>query len=650
MNFGEAAPLLDAMGYDVVPIKPGTKAPRPMEWSKGGFAVHSDKYCDDYTGILTRDTPAVDIDVSDAELVRQIELLVLDVVGCYELRPPARIGMAPRRLLMFRTEEPFDKLSTGEFELSTDPVIDGKPKRSKVEILANGQQFVAIAIHPNTLKPYAWNGGGDPLTISHASLPVLDWADAVQIVKQADELLAKHGARVNRSRITQHAGERKSNDQLKADDPALLRQALEAIPNDNEHFDDWIAMLYATKAALGEPGLADFMRWSAKSAKHDEDTAAKEWRKAKPARRGAGSIYWMAEQNGWKMPETAITFGSKNLGPSISGLVLNVSELYAKASSVRWAVKGVIAEQSLGFIYGASGTFKSFVALDYALHRCYGMKWLGRRTKSSVAVYLAAEGGAGLMRRIEAWHRHRGMVWQDCKLLVVIVPLTLRTHARTLREAIEACGVKPGDVIVDTMSQTFTGNENSNDEVADFLRVLGSELRDALACAVTVVHHSGHSATERPRGASSIIANVDFAFGVFRDEKEMLCTLEFLKVKDGERPDPVSFDMTSIELGTDEDGDAITSLVACHLASQAALSDAVQREGIAGRGGRNQLLLSLVQSGMKERELRKLFYDQVNLSDTDAKKHAYYRARDWALKGAFIELAQGYVISLKGGK
>lgn len=337
----------------------------------------------------------------------------------------------------------------------------------------------------------------------------------------------------------------------------------------------------------------------------------------------------------------------KDLGPRLgAGLVMTVSELDAKAGALTWAVKHLVPERGLGFIFGASGTFKSFIALDYALHRCYGMRWLGRKTKQATAIYLAAEGGAGLIRRIKAWHMDRGMNWQDCQMRVVVVPLSLRTDAHQLRAAVEATGVACGDLIVDTMSQTFSGNENSNDEVAEFLRVLGTALRDGLGCTVTVVHHTGHIATERPRGASAIIANIDFAFGVFRDEKEMLATVEFVKIKDEDRPQPVSFDLRRVEVGHDEDGDPITSLAASQL-SENGLSAAMKREALQGRGGRHRLFLRLAQNGMAEKELRKVFGDESDIADAEARRKAYYRSRSWAIENGFIEIAEGFVIVLK---
>lgn len=320
------------------------------------------------------------------------------------------------------------------------------------------------------------------------------------------------------------------------------------------------------------------------------------------------------------------------------GLVLSIEQLAARADAVSWAVKGIIPSQGLGFIYGASGTFKSFLALDYALHRTYGIKWMNRKTKQADVVYIAAEGGAGLMRRIKAWHRDRGMMWQDCPLKVVIIPLTLRTESTMLREAILEVGAKPGDVIVDTMSQTFTGNENSNDEVADWMRTVGLELRDALQCNVMIVHHSGHSATERPRGASAILANADYCLGVFRDEKQMLVTVVFDKIKDSERPDDTQFELASQELGFDEDGDAITSLSARWMAP-ADVVEALKRETAAGRGGHSGALLSIVRAGMSKEDARKEFYATVDSdASPEAKRQAFHRSLKALLRMGVFDL------------
>lgn len=305
-------------------------------------------------------------------------------------------------------------------------------------------------------------------------------------------------------------------------------------------------------------------------------------------------------------------------------LLLPVSELYEAHQAQRWAVKSIIPENAVGMFFGASGTFKSFVALDYALHRCYGMPWIGRKTKKGIPVYIAAEGGSGLIRRIEAWHRMRGMDWRNCPMRVVVVPIEIQSRAAELRDAIDAAKVQPSDIIVDTMSQTYGGEENSSTEVAAYLRTIGAELRAPFGATVLVVHHTGHQATERPRGSSAIIANTDFLFGVYRDEKELLATVECVKQKDGERWGAVSFGLHHVSLGQDEDGDEVSSLAARHISGASEILEAAKSSGESGSA--LVRLLQAIGSGAPEEEVRKRFYISMPESDADARRQAYYRA------------------------
>ena len=101
-TFGTIAPTLAANGYEPVPIIRGEKRPSAEAWQAGGFAERAREFSRDYTGILTADTPCIDIDVSDAALVAECERIVFDVLNCFEAPPPERVGMAPRAALLFR--------------------------------------------------------------------------------------------------------------------------------------------------------------------------------------------------------------------------------------------------------------------------------------------------------------------------------------------------------------------------------------------------------------------------------------------------------------------------------------------------------------------------------------------------------------------
>lgn len=338
-------------------------------------------------------------------------------------------------------------------------------------------------------------------------------------------------------------------------------------------------------------------------------------------------------------------------GPSAHRVPLMPLQALQQASAaIRWLVKHVIPADSLGMMFGGSGTFKSFIALDAALHVVHGLPWMGRRTQQGPVIYIAAEGGAGLWQRIHAWHRERRMRWDGAALYVVPAALDLTQDAWRVVDAAQLLGVTPGLVVVDTLSQTYSGEENSANEMAAYLRELGARFRALWHCSVLLIHHSGHSATERPRGSSAIRANVDYMFGVFRDEKEMLATISCIKQKDGEGFKDAMFSLSVSELGFDDDNDPVTSLVARHLASAEECAQAQQAELAAGRGGRNQMFTRLIQSGMGEHELRRAFYEDLGDMETEAKKKAYQRCRKWAIEAGVMDIAEHIVIDLRGSK
>ena len=328
--------------------------------------------------------------------------------------------------------------------------------------------------------------------------------------------------------------------------------------------------------------------------------------------------------------------------------LLSVEQLAAAESAQTWAVKGVVQSNSVGMLFGASGSFKSFIALDFALHVAYGMPWLGRKTRKGVPVYLAAEGGTGLMKRIKAWHIARNMDWRQCPMRVVIQPMQFGADAKVLRDAIDAAGIVPTDIIIDTMSQTMVGEENSSTEVSRYLAALGSDLRAPYGATVVVVHHVGHNATERPRGSSAMIANLDWVLGCFRDDKEMLATVEAVKIKDGAINGPWTFRLDAITLGTDEDGDEISSLRATHLSDPTEiLNAAMASAGTNGPPSLIRLLDAIPDGGGPDDEVRDRFYRSMSDADQDAKRQAFNRAMRRA-KGQGLVMQEGQWIMKMG--
>lgn len=332
--------------------------------------------------------------------------------------------------------------------------------------------------------------------------------------------------------------------------------------------------------------------------------------------------------------------------------VLAGPDLIASAASMRWLVKGIVPAESIGMIFGASGTFKSFVALDLACHIAHGLPWLGRRTQQGKVLWIAAEGGRGIGYRLAAWHRSRNLP-VSTNIVGIPASIDLGTDAWRVVDAVQtSAGFTPSIVVTDTLSQTYTAgaDENSASDMAAYIRELGTRFRDLWKCTVALIHHTGHNATDRPRGSSVIQPNTDFLLGCYREEKQMMATLTCEHQKDGDRFDDARFSLTKVDLGKDEQGDRVSSLVARHLSNPDDVSDALHAEVAAGRATAAQRLQALVQNGMRESDLRRAFDETVPSSTKDeARRKAYARARAECMANGVFEVSKGIVITLRSG-
>ena len=82
--------------------------------------------------------------------------------------------MAPKFCIPFRCDRPFDKILR--------PLIGPDAgKGGQFEFLADGQQFAAFGIHPQTQRAYTWHGG-EPGRVARDDLPEIDGDAALQLV------------------------------------------------------------------------------------------------------------------------------------------------------------------------------------------------------------------------------------------------------------------------------------------------------------------------------------------------------------------------------------------------------------------------------------------------------------------------------------
>src|SRR5262245_11304883 len=139
-------------GYEPIPCV--GKRPAVANWSKMSIDVDAPPAWDatypnaTNTGIRTSRAPAVDIDIYDAVMADRVEDALRATVAPQPLRK--RIGKPPKRLVPFRCETPFAKIRVKFRAPGDDKTIH------TIEVLADGQQYIADGIHPDTGQPYVW--------------------------------------------------------------------------------------------------------------------------------------------------------------------------------------------------------------------------------------------------------------------------------------------------------------------------------------------------------------------------------------------------------------------------------------------------------------------------------------------------------------
>lgn len=239
-----------------------------------------------------------------------------------------------------------------------------------------------------------------------------------------------------------------------------------------------------------------------------------------------------------------------------------------------YLIKRLVPRASVGELFGASGSYKTFVLIDAALHVVSGApKWAGQRVQQGSVLFIAAEGGAGIVKRIDAWLSEQGyfnpvraaeLAEIESRLLVVPEPFPiLAVEALVSRLG----GFRPDWVIYDTRSASTTGlEENSNSEMNQVVAAMQKLSRLLDGATVQTVHHTGHSDTAagRARGASSFLAGIDFSWQAEGDDSDGLrSTVLVRKMKEDEKLPPFGLGLRSVQVRDerDDDGDAITSLV-----------------------------------------------------------------------------------------
>lgn len=230
-------------------------------------------------------------------------------------------------------------------------------------------------------------------------------------------------------------------------------------------------------------------------------------------------------------------------------------------------IKGYLPANALGVVYGASGSFKSFHTLSWAVHVALGREWNGCRVISAPVLYVAGEGGLGVPRRIKALadQYNRGKEVPGLYRLDHAVHIgdaaQVSALIKTVKEKAKIIGKSFRLVILDTLARCFNGDENKTEDMNRFVAAC-DRLKAETGATVLVVHHSGVLDKDRARGSSSLRAAADFEYRVERAKSDRPgAVVTSTKSKDEKEAPARVFWMCEHHLLTDTDGESVTSLV-----------------------------------------------------------------------------------------
>ena len=248
--------------------------------------------------------------------------------------------------------------------------------------------------------------------------------------------------------------------------------------------------------------------------------------------------------------------GQPSLGFTVQ--LRHVADIVDENREPEWLLHHIIEAKVVAVLAGPRASFKSFIALDWAMRIA---------TAGNPVALLSGEGG-GLGRRVKAWMQTFGG-GQDLRKLPILAlerPLNLNREEEMtmLVEAMDKGGIRPTLVVIDTLSKFSAGmDENSNQEVAEYLSSVSRFIRERYEASVLIVAHSGHGDSDRPRGASALMANPDAEYIVKRaTQPTNHVEVTRQRFKDtGELPN-IAYEAEVIDLGAaDRYGERLTSLI-----------------------------------------------------------------------------------------
>ena len=225
-----------------------------------------------------------------------------------------------------------------------------------------------------------------------------------------------------------------------------------------------------------------------------------------------------------------------------------------------YLLKGILAPGEFSVSWGAPKCGKSFLVVRLVFGMALGIGMWGMRAKPARVLYIAALGEGGLGARLKVLRDKLGDPGDAFQL--ILQRAVVGRPGSDLRGIVAAAqSMKANLVVIDTLARTFgEGDENLAADMNAF--VAGVDMiREESGAHVICIHH-GTSTGANGRGSSALDGAADAIIKVEKGKDGQPSTATIVDAKDSRSGGVLPFYLRVVEMGTDEDGDSITTCIA----------------------------------------------------------------------------------------
>jgi AAA domain len=320
-----------------------------------------------------------------------------------------------------------------------------------------------------------------------------------------------------------------------------------------------------------------------------------------------------------------------------------------------YLLKGIISPNEISIWVGPPKCGKSFLLMYVAYKLALGQRVFGLRVKPTKVLYVAAEGEGGIAKRLQAL---RGRYGRAENFHYIAQPIDLMRDGGHSQEVITAANAVGAQlIIVDTLNRALAGgNENGPEDMGAFICNV-AEIRTKTRAHIAIIHHGTKASDGRdPRGHGSIEGADDALIGVQKLNNGIrIATL--IHSKDDADGIVWAFKLEMVDLGTDDDGDPITTLIVQET-NETAVSNAAKPKP----NGKESIALGILQRCINDSQVmiqvgdseracitieawRAAYFAEANpdAENTKTKVQAFRRAVTGLQEKALIGARDGFV-------